>query len=98
VKTPGVSPGAGWSFSEAELPWIHPWGLVLSIHAALGDQQDRSSQNQDGAANVQDGGAHAAGGAQDKSSLFLCPVSTENRPRVFCPRVFRYDQLYHLPG
>jgi len=45
------------------LPWIHPWGLVLSVHAALGDQQDSSSQNQDGATDVQDGGAHAAGGA-----------------------------------
>ena len=62
MKTPGVSPGAGWSFSGAELPWIHPWGLVLSVHAALGDrgtlaQQDRSSRNRDGAADVQDGGA-----------------------------------------
>ena len=41
MKTPGVSPGAGWSFSGAELPWIHPWGLVLSVHAALGDRGPR---------------------------------------------------------
>ena len=20
------------------MPWIHPWGLVLSVHAALGDR------------------------------------------------------------
>ena len=65
-KPPSRSPEVGWSFSGAELPGIHPWGLVLGAHAALGDQQDRSSQNQDGAADVQDGGANAAGGAQDK--------------------------------
>ena len=62
MKTPGVSPGVGWSVRGVELPWIHPWGLVLSIHAALGDQQDRGNQNQDGASHVQDGGANAAGG------------------------------------
>ena len=62
MKTPGVSPGVGWSFSGAELPWIHPWGLVLSIHATLGDQQDRSSKNQDGASDVEDGGACDDGG------------------------------------
>ena len=61
-KPPSLSSGVGWSFSGAELPWIHPWGLVLSIHAALGDQQD-NSQNQDGTTDVQDGGAPAAGGA-----------------------------------
>ena len=35
------NPGVGWSFSGAELPWIHPWGLVLSVHAALGDRGPR---------------------------------------------------------
>ena len=35
------SPGVGWSFCGAELHWIHPWGLVLSIHAALGDRGPR---------------------------------------------------------
>ena len=64
----------GWSFSGAELPWIHPWGLVLSVHAALGDQQDRSSQdNQDGAANIQDGGADAAGSKKVKSTSYPQP-------------------------
>ena len=62
-KPPSRSPGVGWSFSGAELPWIHPWGLVLSVHAALGDQQDRSQDEQVGSADVQDGGAPAAGGA-----------------------------------
>ena len=61
-KPPSRSPGVGRSFSGAEWPWIHPCGLVLSVHAALGDLQDRGSQNQDGASHVQDGGAHAAGG------------------------------------
>ena len=41
MKTPGVSPGVGWSFSGAELPWIHPWGLVLGVHAVLGDRGPR---------------------------------------------------------
>ena len=63
VKTPGPKLGVGWSFSGAELPWIHPWGLVVGVHATLGDQQDGSSQNQDGASHVQDRGAHAAGEA-----------------------------------
>ena len=50
-------------------------GFVLSVHAALGDrgtlaQQDRSSRNQDGAADVQDGGAHAAGGVGPKGFPF----------------------------
>ena len=38
--------------------------LVLSTHATLGDQQDRRSQNQDGASHVEDRGADAAGGGQ----------------------------------
>ena len=38
TKIPEPKLGVGWSFSGAELPWIHPWGLVLSIHAALGDR------------------------------------------------------------
>ena len=41
---------------------IDPWGLVLGVHATLGDQQDSSQDNQDGAANIQDDGALTIGG------------------------------------
>ena len=56
---------------QAHFPRNQAETLVLSVHAALGDQQD-SSQNQDGATDVQDGGAHAAGGAGPKGFPFGC--------------------------
>ena len=38
--------------------------LILGVHATLGDQQDRSQDDQDGAADVGNRGAHAAGAGE----------------------------------
>ena len=45
-----------------------PWGLVLGIRATLGDQQDRSQHDQDGADDVQQGSACVDGEAVQKAS------------------------------
>ena len=45
--------------------------LFLIAHAALGDQQDRSSQHEDGAADVEDRGPDAAGAGQLSALLVL---------------------------
>jgi len=42
--------------------------LILGVHPALGDQQDRSQHDQNGAADVQQGGACVDGGGVQKAS------------------------------
>jgi len=64
AENPRAEAQGWWGYSAVRRsPGINSCGLVLSVHAALGDQQDSSQDNQDGAADVQDGGAPAAGGA-----------------------------------
>ena len=73
AEDPRAEAQGWWGYSAVRRsPGINSCGLVLSVHAALGDQQDRSSQNQDGAADVQDGGVPAAGGVGPKGFPFGC--------------------------
>ena len=62
-KSPAPEKGARESgLCASTFPRDQAEALVLSVHATLGDQRDRGSQNQDGAADVEDGGACDDGG------------------------------------
>ena len=71
AENPRAEAQGWWGYSAVRRsPGINSCGLVLSVHAALGDQQDSSQDNQDGATNVQDIGTPAAGGVGPKGFPF----------------------------